>query len=343
MADQLPGVTLQQISVAPNNTLAEAELYPVLVAPVYRVTTKKMARANGPLASGGVTQSYTPVVASYPYLDPGAVVDLNSVLVTIVDGVVQVLASAAGVTTTGTNGNIFNDATQDFLAAGIAAGDTLNVVMGTSVAKYVIDGVQLHALTLDYPALTAGTALSYYITRNITSWLLSSDQYVPTATDVTLTTVYNNGDFQFISGEIQLSYRALRADLTGLKTFTSLSDVQAVMETNDRQNKLGFFIQYGVIPANGNSTAFQVYCLGANTSSAYLNALADLVGHTESYMLVPLCDDLEDSQTVKNAYKSNVDVMSEPDDSTFRLLVQDTALITQTTEIASSGHVGGGT
>jgi hypothetical protein len=349
MADLLPGVTLVQIPALPTATLNEIELYPCLVAPLYRVVTEKKVRDNGVLP---VVSSGSPLVISYPVVDAGAIIDQSTVVVTLKNSTLKYLSPSTGAKpanasptslaqlnglwsgiipfalTMGTKGqtsqnNVFIDTNATFITSGVKTGDILTANAGgySYIIETVVDENTL-IFTGPINMTFTGTDTGYNITTQVTSWVLGSLYYTVSSTGISITSFVNGSGGTFTSAEIDISYRALRKDLTGLQTFTSLDQVNTVMETSSLQNKLGYFIANAVIPANGNVIAFTAYILPDDTSAAYLAALEDLMG-TQTYMLVPLCDNLSDSDAVKAAYRTNVDVMSGENQSAFRILVTD--------------------
>jgi hypothetical protein len=317
MAYELPGVQLEQIPVLPNVTLNDAALYATIVAPLYRNVVNKMARANQAFPVGGISVG-NHVVIDYPIKDAGAVIDLSSIQVYVVDGILEWLVNATGSKGKLTAGeDTFEDLNTDFLALGVLPGDTF-IVGGTLNDKYIVKTVAQHILTFTYAifrTINPTTDAGYSITRKVSSWLLASDSYTATQAHVDVTAA-TNGSKIFLSGQFNFTYRALRKDKVGLYKYSNLDEVLADMEVSSIENKLGYFIQNGVIPANGNSTSFLVYILDEDSSTAYMAALSELIGDKRIYMLVPLSNDAD----VKNAYRSHVKVVSAPEESAFRVL-----------------------
>jgi len=358
--DLLPGVTLTQIPVLPNATLNEASLYPCLVSPLYRVVTKKKVQDSGTFVG------ITPATFDYPVIDAGAIVDQSTVVVSVSNAVLAFYTTQTGAlpanpaptSLSQLNGfwagtisfaltlqaqgqtlqnNVFRHSAGAFVSAGVQAGDIVkqNAAGGYSyVIAHVVNETTL-IFTTPINMSYSGTDTGYRITRVIASQELPSANHSSDSTQVTVNSFVTDSGGTFLSGEVNLSYRALRTDKTGLFTFTSLDEVQAMMETTSIQNKLGYFIEKGVIPANGNSTSFMVYILTADNSTSYLNALGDLTG-TQTYMFVPLCDNLYDAALVKNAFKSNMGVMSAPPQSAFRVLLTDAPAISPVAILGTS-------
>ena len=335
----LPGVQVTQNAVSPNADLSDAELFATFVTPLYRLVTNHSICDNAPFAAN--LGADHPILINYPVVDAGAVIDLSSIILTIKDGIVKWLSKTVGALhTVDGSGNVtvpgfvagsavFTDPNTDFLVAGVTAGDVLVVGDGaTAIGEYVILSVAQHALTFTYPIYMTftGTDTGYFIKRSVSSWLLGSSCFTSNQTRVSITAVTMSAK-PFLSGEIDISYRALRKDKTGLFKYTNLSDVLADMEVSSIDNKIGYFIEKGIIPANGNTTAFLVYFLDDDTQLAYLNALSDLASHSETYMLVPLTED----STVVAAYATHAAVMSTPEESLFRVVFASTPLVTQLT------------
>lgn len=339
MAYELPGVQLEQIPVLPNVTLNDAALYATIVAPLYRNVVNKMARENQAFPVGGVTVGDN-IVLDYPIKDAGAVIDLSSIQVHVVDGVLEWLVKATGSKGKLTAGeSTFEDLNTDFLVEGIKAGDTF-IVGGTLNDKYIIKTVAQHTLTftsLIFRTINPTTDGGYSITRKVSDWLLSSDSYTATQDNIDVTSA-TNGSKTFLSGQFNLTYRALRKDKVGLYKYNSLDEVLADMEVDSLQNKLGYFIQNGIIPANGNSTSFMVYILDEDSSAAYMAALSELIGNKQIYMLVPLSNDTD----VKNAYRSHVKLVSEPIESAFRVLFTSPEKVVTTSLLVTGSKALGG-
>jgi hypothetical protein len=330
--DALPGVQLTQVNAPSTATLVDTQLFPVYVAPLYRIVANKQVLANAPFVDVTIG---TPVLIDYPVIDPGAIVDLTSVLITIKNGVLQLLLKATGAAGFVAGNKTFTDNATDFIAAGVKAGDTVVVGDGsTQLGSYIVESVAQHILTFTYPVYMTftGTDNGYYITRVISSWLLSTDNYVASLTEVTINSL-TSGSNAFLSGEIDISYRALRTDKSGLVKYTNISDIFADMEVSSIQNKLGYYIENAVIPDNGGAIAFYVYYLNQDNDLAYLAALDDLTNASNIYMYVPLSD----SEIVVNAYASNAQVLSDPENSQFRMLLTTTELIKQ--NILATGPV----
>ena len=388
-ATPLPGVTLTQTSVAPSISLNEAELYPCLVSPVYRVVAGEQIFPAATAANNYLptVSSEVPLNLNYPVMDPGAVIDLVTYppIVTLNNAIHKYLTTSTGAlpgtlpptSLANLNGfyagafpltvgaqlpyasqgqtlqnNLFVDSAATFITKGVKAGDILTANPGSpivppatsSIYSYVIQAVvNQTTLILARPiqATFTGTDTGYNICRTETSWNLGSLYWSADQFGIHISSWSDGLSGSFLSGNITVSYRALRSDLSGLYKFTSLAEVQALMETTSPQNKLGYFIQNAIIPANGNTRDFQVYILTSDNSSAYINALSNLMKDT-SYMFVPLCDNLSDAQLVRNTYKANMDAMSAPAESAFRVVFLDTfnttaaPLITSTTLASGS-------
>ena len=326
----LPGVELEQIDVLPSGTLADTQLYPTTVAPLYRVVKNALALANAPFPEGGVTL-INKITIHYPKVDPGAVIVLSSIVINIVSGIVEWLKPSTGAVGFVAGNDTLIDNNVDFIDAGVLAGDIVTVDYGTFKGSFPVLSVSQHSLQFTYPVYTTftGTDAGYVITRNIVSSELSSSSYNATQTSIDIITAEYLSK-TILSGEIRISYNALRKDKTGLIKYSNFDDVMADMEVDHIENKLGYYIKNAIIPANGNTTAFLVYILEDDTQDAYINALSDLIGHKEVYMLVPLSND----STVKSTYASHVNVASAPEESAFRVLFT-TVDITKTHVLAS--------
>ena len=325
MSQELPGVQLTQIAVAPNAILQDAEMFATFVGPLHRDVKSKVARANASFPVGDI-------VVQYPSVDPGMIIDLDSVKITVIDGVIQWLKPAAGALAFTAGTDLYVDNVSDFIASGVLPGDVVTpdgALNGAYTVKEVVDAHTLRfTIKVFKTVLDAG---GYTITRKVPSWLLASNLYDATQTEVTVSSVAN-GSKLFSSGQLNISYTALRKDKSGiLIKYTSLDEVMVDMDITP-DNKLGYYLAKSVIPANGNSTAFLVYILEEDTDAAYMAALSDLIGHDEIYMLVPLTH----NNDVVNAYASHVKAVSDPEESAFRVLFT-------TTEQTLTSTLGSGT
>ena len=331
--DAMPGVQVTQTAVSPGASLGAAQLNATFVTPLYRVVENAIVFANGVFPA---VTTLTPLTIDYPVIDPGAIVDLSSVDITLKNALIKWLTVNSGaLAIDGVGGFVagsqtFSDANTDFIAAGVKAGDVVVVGDGTSaLGQYVVadGGIAQHTLTFTYPVYMTFTSsdTGYFITRLLSSWILSNSYFTATVDNVSISSLAI-GSQDFISGEIDISYRVLRTDKSGLVTYQNIDEVLADMEVDSIQNKIGFYIEQGIIPANGNTTQFQVFFLQADTQTAYLEALDQLSLSDNSYMLVPLTDD----EVVINAYATNVELVSEPSEGMFRILLGTTTLSTQT-------------
>lgn len=340
--DPMPGVQVTQTAVLPNASLGNAKLNATFVAPLYRVVKDAIVFTNAPFPT---VTSLVPLIKEYPIIDPGATVDLSSVVITLKNALVKWLVVVSGALPVSDIGGFvagsstFNDPNTDFIAAGILAGDIVVVGDGTSpLGQYVVadNGVTQHTLTFTYPVYMSfiGTDTGYFVTRLLSSHPLSSSYFTTTQDNIKINSLAM-GSQDFISGEIDISYRALRADKTGLVTYQNIDEVLADMEVDSIQNKLGYYIANGIIPANGNTTQFEVFFLQDDTSVAYLQALDQLSLSSDSYMLVPLTDD----PVVIAAYAAHANAASQPSEGMFRILLGNTKLSTQTVLTSGSADL----
>ena len=287
----------------------------------------------------------------FPILDPGSVPDPSHVEVWLRDAWAEFFTSADGANVV-MNGNayisgfvagqeFFTDPSVDFLQAGIQTGDRLWVDRtGAGSGYYVIDKVEQHTLWFRqyiYKTIKASDPTTgYVILRFFPEFQIDPLDYITYVTTKSVevdlfayVTYDTNGDpvsHPFISGQIETSYRALRADIVGLKRFATSVEVEALME-NDVWNPTGFALCRGLFMANGNVRPAYAYLLGADNDSAYIDSLAELATYKMTYLLVPMTL----SSQVANAFSAHVQAMSVQAISYFRITFVSRALVTQNT------------
>ena len=338
-----PGVRVEQILTNTSATLIDVDLYPTIVGPLYRVVADRTVKAAGAIAHPVGNPVLT---TTYPILDPGSIVDLDSVKVYVFEGWVNWLTQASGSIlvsngSTYTSGfmagmQYFTDPSVDFLATGVKAGDKLYIgTAGSDNGMYIVDSVEQHTLyfrTKIYK--TISTDLPYTITRFYEKFYLDPLDYlaqsdkceIDVCAVVTGSGTSGVSSHDFASGEIRIEYRALRKDYTGLKTFENSEQVEAQMEV-DIQNPLGWDLVRAGFAANGNTHPILSYILDDDSDTAYINALADLATTQKTYFLVPITM----SSQVTNAYAAHAVQMSDWKISYFRLALVSTPLITEKT------------
>lgn len=286
----------------------------------------------------------------FPILDPGAKPDPKSTEIWLKDAWAEWVATTTGanLAVAGTvyqsgflaGQNFFVDKTRNFLQDGVKIGDRLWVgeVKGGN-GYYVIDKVEQNTLYFRndiYKTIPAGAAVGYSILRFYPAFQIDSLDYLTYVTTNTVevdifahvTYDQNNNPVShpFYSGEVEVSYRALRADFVGLKRYVNSLEVAADME-NDVWNPMGFALCRGTFAANGNTRPALAYCLPEDTDSAYIDALAELATYKKTYILVPLTQ----SPQVTNAFAAHVVHMSEQVSSYFRIAMVSRKLTTQKT------------
>ena len=155
MAYLLPAPRVQQILRSPNANLVDVDLYPTLVGPLYRVKRDVVVQPQGTISH---VVGNPVLVAAYPYIDPGAVIDVDSVRVFVKEAWAIWIDSkldktnAAYVNNAGTYVSGFLagldymvDPTRDFVTDGVKVGDRLYVDGGDGL--YVVSEVQPNKLT----------------------------------------------------------------------------------------------------------------------------------------------------------------------------------------------------
>ena len=332
MADYLsPDVRVQQIPANPTATLVDIDLYPTVVGPCYRVVKEKTIHPDGAISA--------PITTSYPTLDPGAIVDTASVVVKIKNAVWSRFGRPSDLTP-GVN---IPEIVQDSLVAGkdyyyhpgihflnnVSVGDKFAI--GTALAPdyyLVVKTVTDHMLTFETVSNTTVLSPNFKILQHISNALLSDDNYIASAQHVVISSTGS-----FISGEITLSYRALRKDILGLNTFNNLLELEAVMEV-DPQNKLGFNIGLGGFVANGGNRPIIAYIIASESTEDFLAALAELSITSKTYFLIPTSN----NPVVVNAFDAHATTESEWEVSQFRVSMNNSDLTVENVLVSSLPH-----
>ena len=319
MSYKLPSPSVTQILVRATQNLADADLLSCLVGPLYRVVNKKQILST----IVGVT---LPVTVAYPQLDPGAIVDLSSVKLTLKNAHALVA-----------NGVTFLTSTSYFVAGtksvtipgltttGIKASDILKVA--SNGGTYIIDSVSGETINLTstiYHTITSSDTGqgTFQVLRKYDSYTTVKDMVIDSF-GVSVTAFEDDNNYTFQDGVASLSYRALRKDMTGFYEVTNQDTLANDMEIVP-SNPLGFYLNAIINKANGGKTAL-AYVTNDETYSSFSFAFENLATSRKPYAISCLSDSAE----VMQLLSTHAFAMSEPDESNFRIALINTPIVTE--------------
>lgn len=228
-----------------------------------------------------------------------------------------------------------------FTGASVAIGDSVSVTVGTNTytatIKAVIDANTLYlSKNVPTPVGTTGNTFqgNVTITRPIATNVTlpvnpaqvgsiinglnatSAGMYLPAE----LTTTVNNVVYRVISGQLYITYRALRAYLaTDFTSISTQAEADAALGTIDVANPLS--VAVSLIFANA-SVPFNVIGIGSDDNTGYLKALQLLSTSSSVYVIVPLTQDT----TTIEAYAAHMTAMSDPLKSKWRIMYANIAM-----------------
>ena len=320
MTYKSPNVSVYQILTRVSQTLADSQLYPCLVGPLYQVVTNQPLALSLPVTSA--------ITISYPNLKIGAVVNTATVSLTAKNAVVEIVApltSTEHITSmiVGTNNIVADNST---LFANVSKGDKFILASG---GEYTINAVSSDFTTLAvvpqiYKA-AIGTPLfdTFKILRSYTDDI-TINLSAPIFTTVSFG--FNGLTYQghrLVGGICNVSYVALRKDLTGFYEVNDLDTLRANIDI-DPKNPLGFYLGNIMLAANGGRKII-AYIIPDNLDLSYLDAFEDLAIRQDTYFIVPMST----STTVINGLTSHVATMSSPENSYFRSGIVSANLVTE--------------
>ena len=321
MTYRLPNPAVFQILTRSSQDLANSELLACVVGPLYQVVKD---------AQVGITFPVTTSTVSYANLKVGAVPVLSSVKLKVNNGVVKISADVdATASTMLTAGS--NIATLTGAFANAAVGDVLTV-SGSLGSFTITEKTSNNSVKLDRVSTTTTSAQTYHITRSIADgFIVKSTEYSADYQGVDLTAMTDGATHKFVSGDVFLSYTALRKDLTGFYEVDNI-DTLAIDMDIDPLNPLGFYLGQIMFAASGGKNVL-AYIQEDDTDLAFNMALEALETKRTPYMIVPLTT----SSARLDAAVSHASLMSQPEISYFRAAVVN-APITLTNIVASAEH-----
>ena len=312
MSYKLPGVTVNQVLLRSSQELSDAELFACIVGPLYRVVKAEKVLGSIPVFP------YTP---AYPKLDEGSIVEISSVKLTVTNGKVKVMtARADGNFTAGTDTVKVTGAN----FASVKPGDMVVVPenRGTYIVKSASGDTIVFTSKIYHTITLTGTAVNFNIFRAYATYETDKD-FVADPFKVTITAIEDDNNFPFVEGEVGLSYRALRKDLTGFYKVSSIDALKADMET-DELNPLGFYISNIMLPASGGKTVV-AYITNGESADDYYEAYEYLLTRQEPYLLTALTT----QENIVKALSAHAITASSPDNSRFRVALVTTPLVTE--------------
>lgn len=314
MTYRLPGPSVTQILMRSSQTLADSQLLTCLIGPLYQVATDENFTITLPVGS--------PTTISYPNLKVGAIIDDATISVGVLDAKVAIINSGTSISgltiTAGTNSIVASTP----LFANVVANDVFRL-SGNS-GSYTIASVSSDYRTLTLTTLInhTPTTETYGIERSvgdITATVSATYGY----TSMVISGLTYAGNI-IISGSTNMSYVALRKDLTGFYEVTSYDTLVANMDIHP-SNPIGF--NAGIImPTASGGRNILLYILSNDSTVDYLAALNELSTRRDSYFIVPMTS----NETVSSAVSSHATTMSQPIPSYFRSALITTELTTST-------------
>ena len=118
-------------------------------------------------------------------------------------------------------------------------------------------------------------------------------------TDVTLDANIKVGGKAVLSGEVRLSFRALRRDTAqDIRTVRTLTDAEAILGKADIRNPLALMVKKAIQNANGEAVAF--LATNGTGEAAYDDAFAKLDDDLVTYSIVPYSSDAQIGALLKD-------------------------------------------
>jgi hypothetical protein len=328
MASEELRVEITQQFVDGTPDLQKPTLKTVLIGDHYQIEEGK---ALGDFSGSSISPAY-------PDLKTGAVVDLTSVQVSIVDplgtfiltdgseatpGLTSIVIAATGAGTPASPGSALMRRAVTRVSSSTGVGTSGVVVSGTQnysdtsvnfITKGVVAGDQL---TIAAPSANAGV---YYVgVLSATSLELYTDTALTTKAALSANTTGDSyvivNDYA-LSGALLVDYTARRNDLVGvLKEIDRQQDIEPVAGLADTRNPLGLAAALYNTAAPG--TSFFVTALAANDAAGHLSALG-VIENEDVYSIVPLVQNTQDLD-IATLYSQHVIEESKPENGRFRI------------------------
>jgi hypothetical protein len=317
MTYKLPSPSIYQILTRASQDLASADLLACLVGPLNQVETEQAIILTYPITNTTVT---------YPNQAVGSVVDTTSVVVKLTNAVISLNTLPAG-DATGASMVTAGDQTITKSGAFVSAAVGDNIIFATAPSTVFTisevtsdDAVEVE----EVPSFDVTTGTTYTLRRNVGS-ITATATATYASTSFTMTAL-KYLTYTIVSGSANVSYVALRKDLTGFYELTNADQLAIDMDV-DVLNPLGYYLNTIMLAASGGTKKILAYILDDNTTTAFINALSDLSTRKDPYCLVPLST----NSTVLNAYAAHATAMSLPETSYFRSAILNATLTTEST------------
>lgn len=287
-----------------------------IVGPAYQIVRDEYA---GEYAFGGVT-------LDVPGLITGAIVDSSTLKVTIKNAEVSKL-TITGVTLNAGDDS-YTDSNQDFEALGVKAGDVFYLAGFKTVIRSVSGSTIYFSDTVPSDLGPADADV-----REIKDVEVSSSDVTYDPETATFTINTSSGTVH--SGQIYVSYKALRTDIANeLLIFNSLTEVQDQLGEISTENPLA----YGVAKALANTTV-SVFAMPIESDdfNGYASAFNTLAAE-DVYFIVPLTND----QAVIGLLPGHVDSLSKPEVKKWRMAIVSPDLPSEISITSGTGDVTNG-
>jgi len=333
MSYRLPGVNVHQILMRASQALADSELLPCLVGPLYQVVKDSAITLTLPIAGS------TTVV--YPSLKVGAIIENSSISIKVKNAKIAIIAPLTAITgLTFTAGNpTVTSTTTTF--TNVKAGDILQLSGNAGTYTVLSVGSDFKSVTFTSNVNYVPSAQTYGVSRSVGDVIATIGSPTYTATNFSFTSL-TYGPSTITSGTGYISYVALRRDLLGFYEVTDQSTLALDMDI-DPLNPLGFNAGL-VAPAASGGRNILLYILSDYTEAEYLAAYEQLSVRRDSYFIVPILNTGANTQTFNNsimtAASSNAIAMSDPSISYFRSAFVITPLVDETTLTHATYTVG---
>lgn len=333
MTYQLPSVNIYQILTRSTQSLADSQLLPCLVGPLYQVVKKSSIVLTFPI-SGSTT-------VSYPGLKVGAVLDTSTIKINVVNATVAIIAGGSSISNLTFTAGSPNVVSTTAAFTTVKAGD--NFILSGVAGSYIIKSISSDFKTLVFTSNVnyVPSAETYGISRSVgdVQAVIGSPSY--STTSITFTSLTYSGN-TITSGNANISFVALRRDLTGFYEVTDETMLALDMDI-DPLNPLGFNAGLTVPTASGGRKLL-LYILSDYTLEQYLAAYEELNTRIDSYFIVPVLNTGSNTQnfneSIMTAASSNAIAESDPLVSNFRSALVITPLIQEEILTDSSFEMG---
>jgi len=333
MTYQLPSVNIYQILTRASQSLADSQLLPCLVGPLYQVVKNSSITLTFPV-SGSTT-------ISYPGLKVGAILDTSTIKINVVNATVAIIAAGSSISNLTFTAGSPNVVSTTVVFTNVKSGD--NFILSGVAGSYIIKSVSSDFKTLVFTTNVnyVPSSETYGISRSVGDVLTIVGSPSYSSTSLTFTSLTYNGN-TITSGNANISFVALRRDLTGFYEVVDETTLALDMDI-DPLNPLGFNAGLTVPSASGGRNLL-LYILSDYTLEKYLAAYEELNTRTDSYFIVPVLNTGSDTQTfnesIMTSASSNAIAESDPLISNFRSALVITPLVQEEILTDSSFEMG---